>query len=88
MKDAYVAKLQKQLEDWERGLESLRNRADMRHFMEDWKDRKDGAIAKLEELRADGSERWDVLKMGVESAWDELRAAFETAMSKSKRPAA
>ena len=87
MKEAYVAKLQKQLEDWERSLESLKDRADLRQLLEDWKERKDAAAKKLEDLKADGSERWDVLKMGVESAWDELRAAFETAMSKSNRAA-
>jgi hypothetical protein len=87
-KDDYIARLQKQIEDWERSLESLRSRADLGQLLEDWKDRKDAAMKKLDELKADGSERFDVLRMGVESAWDELRVAFETAMSKSKRPAA
>ena len=33
----------------------------------------------LEQLRSDTGDRFDVLRMGVESAWSELKAAFDTA---------
>ena len=40
-------------------------------------------LVPLEELKSDGSDRWDILKIGVESAWEELRAAFEMAAAKN-----
>jgi hypothetical protein len=82
MKEAYLAKLETQLKDWERAVEGLKDRADFHRISEEWKTRRETAMKKLEELRSDTSDRWDVLKMGVESAWDELRTAFETATAK------
>jgi len=35
------------------------------------------AQAKLSELKTAGSEKWDTLKTGVESAWSDLEAAFK-----------
>ena len=36
---------------------------------------------RLSSIADERTERWDVLRMGVESAWAELRTAVETAMS-------
>jgi hypothetical protein len=71
MREAYLEKLETQLKDWEaKAGDKLGLRARM-----------DDARRKLEELRAETGDRWDVLRMGVESAWDEIKTAFETAMS-------
>lgn len=89
MKEAFVKKLEAQLSEWEGAITALATRADndVHALVEDWKTKRDAAVKKLEELKSDGSGRWDILKMGVESAWDELRAAFETATAKNSTPA-
>jgi hypothetical protein len=85
MKEAFVKKLEAQLSEWESAIAGLAAKADndVQARLSDWKVKRDAAVKKLEELKNDGSERWDILKMGVESAWDELRAAFETAKTKN-----
>lgn len=85
MKEAFVTKLEAQLTEWEGVLGALRTKADkdVHALLDEWKTKREAAVKKLEELKSDGSERWDVLKMGVDSAWDELRAAYETATAKS-----
>ncbi|UQA63066.1 hypothetical protein [Polyangium aurulentum] len=71
MREAYLEKLETQLKDWEhKAGDKLGLRA-----------RLDDAKKKLDELRAETGDRWDVLRMGVESAWEELKTAYETAMS-------
>ncbi len=76
MKEAFVQKLETQLKDWEGKLSSIKDGG-----LEEWRDKRSHAVSKLDELRTSGSERFDVLRMGVESAWAELRTAFETATS-------
>ena len=78
MREAYLQNLEGQLRDWESRLASLKGSG-----VEEWLKRRDAAVAKLEELKASGSDRFDVLRMGVESAWAELKAAFETATGPS-----
>ena len=41
----------------------------------------DGLKRRLSSIADERSERWDVLRMGAESAWAELRTAVETAIS-------
>ncbi len=74
MKEAFVQKLETQLKDWESKLSAIKDGG-----LDEWRGKRDHAVAKLDELRTSGSERFDVLRMGVESAWAELRTAFETA---------
>jgi hypothetical protein len=85
MKEAFVKKLEAQLSEWEGAIAALATKTDndVHALLENWKTKRDVAVKKLEELKSDGSGRWDILKMGVESAWDELRAAFETATAKN-----
>jgi len=35
------------------------------------------AQAKLDEVKTAGSEKWETLKAGVESAWNDLEIAFK-----------
>lgn len=69
-------KLRTQIEDWEKKLEE---KGDMRMRIEDWKTKRDAVMKRLEAMRATKGDRIDVMKMGIESAWEELKAAFETA---------
>ena len=76
MKEKYTARMESQLKEWESAVEKM---AHKKLPLEAWKEKKGAALKKLDELRNEGGDRWEVLKMGVDSAWDELRAAFETA---------
>jgi hypothetical protein len=76
MKEAFVQKLETQLKDWEGKLSAIKDGG-----LGEWREKRDFAVGKLDELRTSGTERFDVLRMGVESAWAELRTAFETATS-------
>jgi hypothetical protein len=87
MKEQYLAKLESQLKEWEASLESLKERAgeklDLEEHLAEWRAKREAAVKKLDELKSDTGERLEVLKMGVESAWAELKAAFETATAKA-----
>jgi histidinol dehydrogenase len=52
-------------------------RTDYRKRIDDLKAKYRVSQSKLDDLRAAGSERWDTVKAGVESAWAELEAAFK-----------
>ena len=80
MKEGYAERLEKELTEWESKLEALREKG-ASGILEDLKAKRDELRAKLGELRTSSHERWDVVKMGVDSAWAELRSAFETALA-------
>jgi hypothetical protein len=48
-----------------------------RKYVDDLKAKYQAAQSKLNELKAAGSGKWEILKTGVESAWNELEAAFK-----------
>jgi len=51
-------------------------RLDYRQRLDDLRQKYDAAEAKLAELKAAGSDKWDTLKDGIEHAWSELATAF------------
>lgn len=78
-------KMEAQLEQWGAKLDELVARAeaagedalsDGRKRVKELKAQHASARAKLEDLKAAGSDRWTILKQGVESAWAELESAF------------
>jgi hypothetical protein len=84
--DARVGKMETQLKQWGAKLDELVAKAeeagaeakiDYRKRIDDLKSKHQVAQSKLAELRAGGSEKWDILKSGVESAWKELEVAFK-----------
>jgi len=88
MKDmeAYVGKMQMQLKQFGAKLDELVANADeagteenidYQTHIDDLKAKYQEAQSKLDELMAAGSENWESLKVGVDSAWNELDAAFE-----------
>lgn len=75
----YIAEKKAELAKWERSIEE---RAHLSGTLAPWHAKKDEAVARLEVLAKETGDRWDVLRMGVESAWAELRAAYEAVTSK------
>jgi peptidoglycan hydrolase CwlO-like protein len=81
-----LGKLETQLKQWGAKLDELVAKADRagttaridnRRRIDDLKAKVQAAQSKLDEVRTAGSERWETLKTGVESAWSELELAFK-----------
>ena len=81
-----LGKLETQLTQWGARLDELVAKADRagttaridnRRRIDDLKAKVQAAQSKLDEVRTAGSERWETLKTGVESAWSELELAFK-----------
>jgi hypothetical protein len=51
-------------------------RADYRQRLEELREKYGTAQARLDELKAAGSDKWETFKDGIESAWSELATAF------------
>jgi multidrug resistance efflux pump len=90
---AYEEKLDAQFEEWNAQITLLKARADkakaeakIEYYktIETLQQKKDGARAKLDELKTAGDEAWDDLKTGAEKAWDEVKTAFHSAAAKFK----
>lgn len=83
---AYIERKEAELAQWQGELHELVKKAklasgqrgrDMQFEVDDLKARCAAAQERLEQLKACGSDRWDALVDGVESAWDDLHASFK-----------
>jgi hypothetical protein len=81
-----VGQLETQLKQWGAKLDEFVAKADRagtaaridnRKRIDDLKAKVQAAQAKLDEVKTAGSEKWDTLKAGVESAWNDLETAFK-----------
>jgi hypothetical protein len=81
-----IGKMEAQLESWTAKLDEFVARANDAgaDAKEQQRDRIDAlmakhkaARAKLDEVRVAGKDKWEILKSGIESVWDELEAAFK-----------
>ena len=84
--EGHVGKLEAQLKQWGAKLDQLVAKAEKagaevkierRKYIDDLKAKVQAARSKLAEVKAAGGEKWGVLKTGVESAWNEIEAAFK-----------
>jgi hypothetical protein len=84
--EAHIEKREAQLRQWGVRLDELVARAeeagakakiDHRKRIDDLKVKYQVARSRLDELRAAGSEKWEIFKNGVERAWSELEVAFK-----------
>jgi hypothetical protein len=73
----YVRTKSDELKRWERELETKGH-----ELTAALGEKRDEVVKRLEGLKVETGERWDVLRMGFESAWQELKTAFETVASK------
>jgi len=84
LKDAYVSKIEAQLKDWAADLKKFEARAqkaaaegriEYQKQLEASRANHQALERKLEELKKAGEDRWEALKSGVESAFNELKAS-------------
>ena len=83
---ASVARMEGDLRSWEARLHKLRLQdhtaadsqpsLDYHQRLDDMEAKCDAAEAKLDELKAAGSTKWDSLRRGIEAAWSEVEAGF------------
>jgi hypothetical protein len=89
MKDAYVAKMEAQLNEWGAKLKELKAKAEKaaaqgrieyQQKLQQLRtqEKQEDARRKLEELKMAGEERWEALKKGVEGAWNELKKSVDS----------
>jgi hypothetical protein len=75
--DEYIHAKQDELKAWEHSIES-KGLA----MSEGLSAKRDEMIRKLDALKHDTNDRWDVVRMGFESAWAELKTAYDTVTAK------
>jgi chromosome segregation ATPase len=87
-KEAYVAKLKTQLDEWNAELDQLEARvrgaaADVRLKYEEQlrslRQQRDEARRKLEQIQSAAADAWEQLTQGVEDAWNALKEAVTKA---------
>lgn len=92
-RDAYVAKLKAQLDQWNAEIDKLEakgrelqadTQVSYNEKLENLRTRRDEATAKLKELQTASEGAWEDLKAGTEMAWDSLREAVSSAWSHFK----
>lgn len=83
--EAQIGEMEAELRQWGVRLDNLLAMAEVagtavrlerRQRLDDLKEKYDAAEAKLAELKAAGSSKWEVFQGGVETAWSELANAF------------
>jgi chromosome segregation ATPase len=93
MKEAYVKKLQAQLDEWDSDIGRLKAKADnakadgqLAYYkqIESLREQQLQAQNKLNELRQTSEAAWEDLKAGMESAWDSMGRAVKSAASHFK----
>jgi chromosome segregation ATPase len=92
-KEAYIEKLQAQLDEWDAEIKKLnakaaKAQADAKLEYHEQIDRirlqQQEARAKMDELRQSSEDAWEDLVAGMERAWDSLGKAVRSAMSRFK----
>ncbi|MGA7744049.1 MAG: coiled coil domain-containing protein [Polyangia bacterium] len=82
----HVGKMETQLKQWGARLDQIVAKAEKagtevngerRKRVDELKAKYQAAQSKIGEFKAAGSEKWEVFKTGVETAWSDLEAAFK-----------
>ena len=92
-KEAYVQKLNAKMDEWNAEIHKLEAKADQAEAeakieyekqLEDLRAKRKDLEDKIENLQQAGEIAWEDLKAGIESAWDSLGNAVNSAVSRFK----
>ncbi len=92
-RDAYIKKMKAKLDEWNADIAKIEAKAesaeaDMKikyhQKIDELKQQRQEATAKLVELQGSSDEAWGDIKAGLESAWDSLGNAVKSALSRFK----
>lgn len=87
-KDAYEARMQAQLDELKADIAKMRAQAErlaaearlkQQEEIEELESRRHALERKLKEVREAGTDAWETLRGGVDSAWDELKRSWDEA---------
>jgi uncharacterized coiled-coil DUF342 family protein len=93
MKEAYEQKLQAQLDEWRAEIDKLKAKADgadadaqieFYKTIDELRSMQKAATHKIAELKDAGDDVWEDLKAGIDSTWDSLGDALNSATSRYK----
>jgi hypothetical protein len=92
-RDAYVKRMQAQLDEWNRELDGLEAkakkadaeaRAEYEKRLEDVRAKRDDALARMEEFKNASDDAFEEIRDGVEKAWSDLRKSLVRARDRMK----
>ena len=92
-REEYIDQLAGQLKEWSAKIDELESKArtakadvktNYENQIKQLKDKRDGAMHKLQELKGASAEAWDILKAGAETSWADLKKAVTAASEKFK----
>lgn len=90
-RDAYVEKIKAQIDEWNADIDKLGARvskmdADARlkqqDALDELRNRRDQATAKLREIQGASGEAWEDVRSGLELSWESLKEGFKEARSR------
>ena len=94
-REEYIDQMAAQLKEWSAKIDELECKAreakadakiNYENQISQLKDKRDGALQKLHELKGASAEAWDILKAGAETSWTDLKNAVTAAAEKFKQP--
>jgi len=92
-KEQYREKIEAQLKEWQTKIEELKVKAQQAsadaqlHYekqMETFRPYIEAAKQKLQELKTSSGGAWSEMQAGMETAWNDLKAAWDRAISRFK----
>jgi len=92
-REEYIDQLAGQLKEWSAKIDEFESKArtakadvktNYENQIKQLKDKRDGAMHKLQELKGASAEAWDILKAGAETSWADLKKAVTAASEKFK----
>jgi chromosome segregation ATPase len=92
-KKSFIDKFTNQLKDWDKELDSLRDKyksagSDVKEKyqkqIEELKSKKDEAQSKLDELKDASEDKWESMKDNFEDAWGKISESFKNTIDKLK----
>ena len=92
-KQAYLDKMAAQIKEWGAKVEVLEAKAakgaagvrvDYHNQLESWRKQETVLQQKMEELRAAGADKFEILKSGVQNVWVEINKLLETTKEETK----
>ena len=94
-REEHIDQMAAQLKEWSAKIDELEAKAraakadaktNYENQISQLKDKRDGAMQKLQELKGASAEAWDILKAGAETSWADLKNAVTAAAEKFKEP--
>lgn len=90
-KDAYVEKMEAQMQEWHAQIQRLKEQAELEKAavklsyseqLDVLRAKQAAAQQKLREIKSSGDSAWEELKSGAEHVWDDLKQTLDHAIAR------